>query len=297
MIYTLTFNPAIDYVMYFDEVSEGETNRAAREYAVIGGKGINVSVILKRLGVKSVAMGFAAGFTGDAILSELEKSGIDTDFVMLENGISRINVKVKSDAETELNGAGPDISEKATDELFKKLENLGEGDTLVLAGSVPKSLPEDIYCTIMERLQNKNVRFVVDAEGDLLLNTLKYKPFLVKPNHHELGGFFGKKLEDTDEIVFYAKKLQEKGAKNVLVSMAEKGAVLIDENGNSEFCPAFKGEVKNSVGAGDSMVAGFLAGIEKNDYSYALKLGSAAGSATAFSVGLAEKEDIMKLIV
>lgn len=297
MIYTLTFNPAIDYVMYFDGFSTGETNRAASEYAVIGGKGINVSVILNRLGVKSVAMGFAAGFTGDAILSELENCGVETDFVMLEKGISRINVKVKAGDETELNGIGPDISEKETAELFKKLENLCEGDTLVLAGSVPKSLPKDIYCTIMERIKDKNVRFVVDAEGELLLNTLKYKPFLIKPNHHELGGFFGKKLEDTDEIILYAKKLKEMGAENVLVSMAEKGAVLIDEKGDSEFCPAFKGEVKNSVGAGDSMIAGFLAGIEKGDFSYALKLGSAAGSATAFSVGLAEKEDIMKLIV
>ena len=296
MIYTLTFYPAIDYVMYFDGVDFGKTSRAKDEYTVIGGKGINVSVVLNRLGAKTVAMGFVAGFTGDAIKSELEKDGIKTDFVQLEKGISRINVKVKSESETELNGKGPEIPESAVDELYKKLDGIKEGDTLVLAGSVPESLPRDIYSRIMERLCHKNIKVVVDAEGELLLNCLKYKPFLIKPNHHELGAIFGKELKSQDEIVNHAKKLQEMGAENVLVSMGGEGAVLVDQNGNVHFCPAFSGELKNSVGAGDSMVAGFLKGIETNDFGYALKLGTASGSATAFCVGLATKEDIMKLI-
>lgn len=296
MIYTVTFNPAIDYVMYFDSISDGATNRSKSEHMVIGGKGINVSVILKRLGTPSVAMGFIAGFTGDAIKKELEKDGIETDFVCLENGISRINVKVKASLETELNGKGPEISDKALQQFSEKLEKLESGDILVLAGSVPSTLPADIYSKIMELLSDKNIKFVVDAEGDLLLNSLKYKPFLIKPNHHELGGIFGKCLKNHEQIIEHAKKLQQMGAKNVLVSMADKGAILVDETSASHFCPAFSGSVKNSVGAGDSMVAGFLAGLENGDFDYALKLGTASGSATAFSVGLAEKEDIFNLL-
>jgi len=296
MIYTLTFNPAIDYVMHFDAIETGKTNRSENEYAVIGGKGINVSVVLKRLGVPSAAMGFVAGFTGEAIRNELEGMGIKTDFVQLEKGMSRINVKVKTETETELNGKGPDISDAELTKLFEKLEGLKENDTLVLAGSIPKSLPKDIYSSIMEKLFRKGIRFVVDAEGELLLSCLKYKPYLIKPNHHELGALFGKTLTTHDEIILYAKKLTEMGAENVLVSMAEQGAILVEKSGATHFCPAAKGVVKNSVGAGDSMVAGFLAGAKNGDFAYALRLGSASGSATAFSEGLADKEDIMKLM-
>lgn len=296
MIYTVTFNPAIDYVMHLDRLSSGCTNRSESEYTVIGGKGINVSVILKRLGVPNIAMGFIAGFTGDAIKRSLENDGIKTDFVVIENGISRINVKIKADSETELNGRGPDITEQALQEFFGKLDRLTDGDTLVLAGSVPTSLPSDIYSKIMEYVSGKDIKFVVDAEKDLLLNSLKFKPFLIKPNHHELGAIFGKELKTNDEIMHHAKKLQDMGALNVLVSMAENGAILIDEKGDSHYLPAFCGKVKNSVGAGDSMVAGFLAGIQNSDFEYALKLGSAAGSATAFSEGLADKDDIYNIL-
>lgn len=298
MIYTLTFNPAIDYVMHFEKFSCGKTNRSYCEYTTIGGKGINVSVVLNRLGIPSVAMGFVAGFTGAAIEQELKAEGVETDFVHLSEGISRINIKIKSGEETELNGKGPYIPECAVKEFFEqKLTRIKDGDALVIAGSVPDSLPKDIYSKILDEISNKNVRIVVDAEGELLLNSLKYKPFLIKPNHHELAGIFGKELENDQEIVACGKELQRKGAENVLVSMAEKGAILIDKTGNSYFCPAFKGEVINSVGAGDSMVAGFLAGLEKEgDFKFALKLGSAAGSATAFSKGLARKDDILSLL-
>ena len=296
MIYTVTFNPAIDYVMNFNHVEMGKTNRSSYEYIQMAGKGINVSVVLKALGVPSVALGFVAGFTGAAIKNDLEKNKIETNFVFLKNGISRINIKVKSETETELNSKGPDIEKSDLEEFFKKLDCLKNGDTLVLAGSVPGSLPSNIYCEIMEYVSGKNIKFVVDAEGDLLINALKHKPFLIKPNHNELGAIFSKTLSSHDEIIECAKKLQSMGAKNVLVSMAENGAILLDQNGFSHFCPAFSGKVKNSAGAGDSMVAGFLAGLETNDFDYALKLGTAAGSATAFSPVLAEKDEIFNLI-
>lgn len=295
MVYTVTFNPAVDYIVHTDELRVGMTNRSEREEIYFGGKGINVSLVLRELGIKSKALGFVAGFTGAAIEKALLESGVDADFVHLDSGFSRINVKIKSSAETELNGSGPDIPEKALAELFEKLDEIKDGDAIVLAGSIPADLPEDIYERILERLRGKKIRAVVDATKDLLLNVLKYEPFLVKPNKQELEEMFGVKLQSVDDIIIYAKKLREMGAKNVLVSMAGEGAVLLDENGETHVCGVCRGTVKNSVGAGDSMVAGFIAGCEKS-YDYALKLGTASGGATAFSDGLARKDKIYELI-
>ena len=296
MVYTVTFNPAIDYVVHTEEMKLGATNRSEREEMYFGGKGINVSIVLRELGIDSKAFGFTAGFTGEAIEKGLADVGIDTDFVRLEKGNSRINVKIKASEETELNGQGPDIDDKAIATLFEKLDKLSDGDTLVLAGSIPSSLPADIYERILERLSGRNIRAVVDATKDLMLNVLKYKPFLIKPNNHELGEMFGVTLNSDEEIETYARKLQEMGAVNVLVSMAGDGAILIDEYGKMHRCGVCKGVVKNSVGAGDSMVAGFIAGVLNGDYEYALKLGTAAGGATAFSDGLATKEEITELV-
>lgn len=296
MIYTVTFNPAVDYIVHTKELTAGAVNRSDGEEIYFGGKGINVSLVLAQLGVKSIALGFVAGFTGEAIEKGIANAGIEADFVHLDNGFSRINVKIKSEKETELNGQGPDIDGKALDELFAKLDRLTKGDTLVLAGSIPASLPADIYERILEKLSGRNIRVVVDATKDLLLNVLKYKPFLIKPNNFELGEIFDTEMKTTEDIVKYAGKLQEMGAVNVLVSMAGDGAVLLDEYGKTHICGVCKGKVKNSVGAGDSMVAGFIAGCEKGDYEYALKLGTASGGATAFSDGLAEKKTIDELI-
>ena len=297
MIYTVTFNPAIDYVVKVPDLKLGSVNRTETDDVQLGGKGINVSVILNNLGVKNIALGFVAGFTGEKIKNALEKEGVKTDFIELNKGLTRINVKIKADEETEINGTGPDIPQSAVDELFEKLSALKSGDILILAGSIPKSMPDDIYEKIMERLSDKGIQFVVDATKDLLCNVLRYKPFLVKPNNFELEEIFNVKLDTDNDITTYAKKLQEKGARNVLVSMGGKGAILIDENGKDYKMDAVKGNVKNTVGAGDSMVAGFVAGfIEKNDYSYALKLGSASGSATAFSLNLATKQEIMDIL-
>ena len=296
MIYTVTFNPAIDYVIRTDAIKTGAVNRTASEQFYFGGKGINVSFVLAELGIKSKALGFVAGFTGEAIENGVREKGIDADFVHIEDGFSRINIKIKSDEETEINGQGPKITEKALDELYKKLDNLCDGDTLVLAGSVPSTLPADIYEKILSRLSNKNIRSVVDASGKLLLNVLKYKPFLVKPNNYELGEMFGVTLSTTEQIQYYAAKLKAMGARNVLVSMAGDGAILLDEHGVYHSCGVCKGSVRNSVGAGDSMVAGFIAGSESGDYSHALRLGTACGGATAFSDGLADKMDIARLM-
>lgn len=296
MVYTVTFNPAIDYVVHTGEMKLGATNRSEKEEMYFGGKGINVSIVLRELGIVSKALGFTAGFTGEAIENGLSEMGIDADFVRLKKGNSRINVKIKSTEETELNGQGPDIDENAIAALFEKLDKLSDGDTLILAGSIPSSLPSDIYEKILERLSCRNIKVVVDATKDLLLNVLKYKPFLVKPNNHELGEMFGVELKTDDDIEKYARKLQEMGAVNVLISMAGDGAMLIDEYGKMHRCGVCKGTVRNSVGAGDSMVAGFTAGSLKGDYEYALKLGTAAGGATAFSDGLAEKAKIDELL-
>ena len=296
MIYTVTFNPAVDLVVDTAEIRHGELNRLSGEQIFFGGKGINVSVILHELGVPTKALGFIAGFTGAAIEQSLQGRGISTGFIRLPAGFSRINVKIRSDGETELNGSGPDIGEKPLEMFFGQLDELSEDDTLVLAGSVPKSLPSDIYERILRHISGRGIRAAVDASGELLMNVMKYKPFVVKPNIYELGGMFGKQLRSADEAVVYAVKLKEAGARNVLVSMGGDGALLIDENGREYRCGVCRGTVKNSVGAGDSMLAGFLAGCEKGDYGYALKLGTAAGGATAFSDGLADKELINMLL-
>ncbi len=296
MIYTVTFNPAIDYVVHTGAMALGSVNRLEREEIYFGGKGINVSFVLHELGIKSRALGFLAGFTGDAIESGVARKGIETDFVFLSEGFSRINIKIKSGQETELNGQGPAIGEEALSKLFQKLDRLEDGDVIVLAGSIPSSMPSDIYENILKYLAGKKIRAVVDATNDLLMNVLKYRPFLIKPNNHELGEMFGVTLRSKEEIVAYAAKLKEMGAQNVLVSMAGDGALLLDEYGETHSCGACQGSLKNSVGAGDSMVAGFLAGIETGDYAYALKLGTAAGGATAFSDGLAQRETIEGLL-
>ncbi|MGN1051103.1 MAG: 1-phosphofructokinase [Acutalibacteraceae bacterium] len=297
MIYTVTFNPAIDYVVLLDKFNFGEVNRTTREYMNFGGKGINVSIMLSHLGIENVSLGFVAGFTGTAIETGLREKGIKTDFVHLKEGNTRINVKIKGNVESEINAQGPAILEEDIEKLFKKLDLLKSGDTLILAGSIPSSLPEDIYEKILSRLENKNIRFVVDATKDLLVNVLKYKPFLIKPNNHELEEIFGVKLTTVESIAKYAKKLQEMGAKNVLISMAKDGALLVDESGNIHQINAPKGKTVNSVGAGDSMVAGFVAGyLEKHDYLYALKLGTASGSASAFSEYIATKEEVYNLL-
>ena len=298
MIYTVTFNPAIDYVVRLDAPLEvGEVNRARGEDCVLGGKGVNVSGVLAELGCKSVALGFVAGETGAWLERGLAKQGIATDLIHLPEGMTRINVKIKAGQETELNGAGPNIPESAMQQLEAKLDALQEGDILILAGSIPASLAQDTYERLLARLQGKGVRAVVDATRDLLVNVLKYRPFLVKPNNHELGEIVGRRLTTDAEIVAAAAVLQSKGARNVLVSMAGDGALLLDEKGCTHRIGCPKGQVVNSVGAGDSMVAGFVAGyLQSGDYNAALRLGTACGSATAFSLGLAQKADIDALL-
>lgn len=297
MIYTVTFNPALDYIMRVDDLQSKDINRTRSEEIYYGGKGINVSVILTRLGVENKALGFVAGFSGKQIEDMLVSDGIKTDFVHLKEGYTRINVKIKCDRELDINANGPEIKREEVDALFEKLEELKSGDYLILAGSIPKALPDNMYEKILERLDGKGVNFVVDATGDLLKNVLKYKPFMVKPNHHELGEIFGVEITALEDIEKYAKKLQEMGAKNVLVSRGKDGAALIDEFGKVHTMGNVPGKIISSVGCGDSMVAGFVAGYAKEkDYAYALKLGSACGNATAFSSGLATKNEIDKML-
>ena len=298
MIYTVTFNPAIDYVVRLDAPLEvGEVNRAGGEDCVLGGKGINVSGVPAQLDCPSVALGFVAGETGAWLERGLEKQGLETDFVHLEQGMTRINVKIKAGQETELNGAGPDIPESAVRQLEEQLDALNENDILILAGSIPRSLPQDTYERLLARLQGKGVRAVVDATRDLLVNVLQYRPFLIKPNNHELGEIVGRELKTDAEIIAAARALQEKGACNVLVSMAGDGAILVDETGKVHRIGCPRGKVVNSVGAGDSMVAGFVAGwMQTGSYDMALRLGTACGSATAFSLGLATREKIEELL-
>ena len=298
MIYTVTFNPAIDYVVRLgNPLQPGAVNRAAGEDCVLGGKGINVSGVLAQLGVESVALGFIAGETGAWLERGLTAQGLHTDFIWLENGMTRINVKIKAGQETELNGAGPNIPESAMQALEAKLDALQKDDVLILAGSIPACLPQSTYERLLARLQGRGVRAVVDATQDLLLKVLPYKPFLIKPNNHELSEIVGRELTTDDEIVAAAAGLQAQGARNVLVSMAGDGALLLDENGAVHRIGCPKGKVVNSVGAGDSMVAGFVAGyLHTGDYRYALRLGTACGSATAFSVGLATKVEIDRLL-
>ena len=299
MIYTVTFNPAIDYVVRLDrELKVGDVNRARGEDCVLGGKGINVSGVLAELGCESVALGFVAGETGAWLERGLAAQGLKTDFVHLEHGMTRINVKIKAEKETELNGAGPDIPEGAMQALETKLDRLQKDDILILAGSIPASLAQTTYERLLARLEGSGVRAVVDATRDLLVNVLRYRPFLIKPNNHELSEIVGIKLTNDNEVVTAAKMLQEKGARNVLVSMAGDGALLLDEQGGVHRIGCPKGTVVNSVGAGDSMVAGFVAGYQQSggNYDTALRLGTACGSATAFSLGLATRQDIEKLL-
>lgn len=293
MIYTVTFNPSLDYIVSMDSFEMGRTNRTTGEQMFPGGKGINVSIVLSNLGIKNTALGFTAGFTGEQIEREVRKMGLLTDFISLNKGLSRINVKLKDYDGTEINGMGPDIEPVYVNALYEKLDRLAADDILVLAGSIPNSLPDSIYSDILARLQKKGVLFVVDATKDLLLNVLQYRPFLIKPNNHELGEIFQVTLNTREEVVPYAKKLQEKGARNVLVSMAGQGAVLVDALGGVHMLAAPKGKLINAVGAGDSMVAGFLAGwTEKKDYAYAFRMGISAGSASAFSELLATRQEI-----
>ena len=295
MICTVTFNPSLDYIVSVEDFKLGLTNRTSSELMLPGGKGINVSTVLMNLGIENTALGFMAGF-GDEIVRKLEEMGVRSDFIRIPEGVSRINLKLKSIDGTEINGMGPEISAEKVQELMKKLDTLKEGDVLFLAGSIPSSMPDDMYEKIMARLDGKGVMIVVDATRDLLVNVLKYHPFLVKPNNHELGEIFGVELKNRQDVIPYGKKLQEKGARNVLVSMAGEGAVLIAEDGQVFDAPAPKGKLINGVGAGDSMVAGFVAGwIEKQDYEYAFHMGVASGSASAFSENLATKEEIINV--
>lgn len=293
MIYTVTFNPSLDYFVSVDDFRLGMTNRTSTEQIFPGGKGINVSTVLGNLGYDSVALGFVAGFTGREICRRMTDYGCHADFIEIEEGISRINVKIKNIDGTEINGIGPDIPAAKVEELYKRLDLLGEGDVLVLAGSIPASVSDDIYKKIMQRLKHKGVRIVVDASKNLLLNVLEEKPFLIKPNHHELGEIFDVRIISRESAVPYAKKLQTMGARNVLVSMSGQGAVLVDENGQCHMSPAPEGTLVNAVGAGDSMVAGFIAGwLQKKDYHHAFKMGIASGSASAFSEFLATRREV-----
>lgn len=297
MIYTVTLNPSIDYVVHIDKLISGITNRTISEEYYFGGKGINVSHVLAELDLDNTALGFVAGFTGEAIEKGTEHPRITTDFIHLKEGVSRINVKIKSDEETEINGQGPHIDDEALAAFMEKTDGIVDGDTLILSGSIPKTMPDDVYERILERLKDRRVRIVVDATKKLLANSLKYRPFLIKPNRQEISEMFGVEVKDEETTLFYARRLQEMGAQNVLVSLGGDGAMLLDEFGKVHKAAAAKGKVLNTVGSGDSMVAGFVAGcILKNDYAYALRLGTACGGATAFLPGLATREKIEELM-
>lgn len=297
MIYTVTFNPSLDYIATVENFTCGIVNRTKEEIIFPGGKGINVSMVLKNLGHESTALGFLAGFTGREIQRLLEEKGIETDFISVDKGISRINVKLRSDEESEINGQGPAISSEDIKKLYEKLDALKDGDILVLAGSIPDVMPDSMYMDIMKHLQGKKLKIVVDATRDLLVNVLQYHPFLIKPNNHELGEIFGVAIESKEDVITYAKELQQKGACNVLVSMAGEGAVLAAEDGSIFKAEAPKGKVVNSVGAGDSMVAGFLAGyLEHGGYADAFRMGVCTGSASAFSEELATRAEVADLL-
>ncbi len=296
MIYTITFNPSLDYIISCENFRLGETNRVTKEQMFPGGKGINVSIVLSNFGLDTTALGFLAGFTGEEIKRLIVEKGIKNEMIPISTGFSRINVKLKSKEESELNGMGPVIDDEAIAKLYAKLDLLTSSDILCLAGSIPSSMPSTIYSDIMKHLEGRGIRIVVDATKDLLMNVLKYKPFLIKPNNHEIGELFGVRLTKREEVVPYARQLQQKGAVNVLVSMAGEGAVLIDENGEVYQSEAPKGTVVNSVGAGDSMVAGFIYGYLKyGSYSEAFRYGLATGSASAFKEELASPEDVEEL--
>ena len=298
MIFTVTLNPSIDYVVRLDKLTNGITNRTTSEEYYFGGKGINVSCVLAELGLDSTAYGFVAGFTGEAIEKGIRNDRIITDFIKLKHGISRINIKIKAGEETEINCQGPHIDDSELERLLQKIDRIANGDTLVIAGSIPNTMPDDVYERMLERISRKVVKIVVDATKQLLVNSLKYKPFLIKPNRQELSEIFGTEVKTEDDIEKYAKELQKMGAKNVLISLGGEGAMLIDENGEKHKAGVLKEKVINTVGSGDSMVAGFVAGYEKeHSYPYALKLGSVCGNATAFLSGLATREKIDELLV
>lgn len=297
MIYTLTLNPSLDYVVTVADFKRGVVNRTQHEYMLPGGKGINVSWVLKNLGMDSHVLGFVAGFTGTEIERRIQKEGCIPDFIELEEGMSRINVKLRSGDMSEINAAGPDITKEAMERLYQKLDSLAEGDVLVLAGSIPGSLPDATYYNIMEYLKGRGIMIVVDATRELLRNVLPLQPFLIKPNHHELGELFDADIRTREDVKLYGRKMQEMGARNVLVSMGGAGAVLLTEEGTVYEGDAPDGIVKNAVGAGDSMVAGFLYGyLTTGDYEYALKMGLCCGSASAFSEELATKEEVERLM-
>ena len=296
MIYTVTFNPSLDYIVTVDNFTTGRVNRTTTEFMYPGGKGINVSIVLKNLGYDNIALGFEAGFTGEEIIRRISDMGIIHDFIHVDNGLSRINVKIRSYNESEINGQGPAIEADHINKLYQRFDKLKNGDILVLAGSIPTVMPDSMYMDIMKYLKGRNIKIVVDATKDLLVNVLEYRPFLIKPNNHELGEIFGVELKTRDEVVEYAKRLQKMGAVNVLVSMAGEGAVLVAEDGIIFKTPAPKGVVKNSVGAGDSMVAGFIAGyLNSGNYVEAFKMGVCTGSASAFSDMLATKAEVEAL--
>ena len=297
MIYTVTFNPSLDYIVSVDYFRTGGINRTKKELLFPGGKGINVSIVLKNLGFDNIALGFTAGFTGDEIQRLLDEKGVRNDFVRVKQGMSRINVKLRSDEETEINGMGPAIASEDIDTLYRQLDGLKRGDILALSGSIPSVMPETMYMDIMAYLAGRGILIAVDATRDLLVKVLPFHPFLIKPNNHELGEIFGTEIKSKADVETYARKLQEQGAQNVLVSMAGDGAVLVDENGVAYQAEAPKGKLVNSVGAGDSMVAGFIAGyLTSGDYAQALRMGLCAGSASAFSDELATREEVIALL-
>lgn len=297
MIYTVTFNPSLDYIVSVPGFELGKTNRTESEQLLPGGKGINVSILLNHIGIESTALGFCAGFTGEEIKRQLQVQGIHTDFIQMENGCARINLKLQNVEGTEINGMGPAISEEKTKELLERLDVLKEGDVLVLAGSIPASMPDDMYRNIAARMEGKKILLAVDATKDLLVNVLEYHPFVIKPNNHELGEIFGVKITEKEDVITYAKKMPEKGAGNVLVSMAGDGAVLVAEDGSIFQAEAPKGKVVNSVGAGDSMVAGFVTGyLKTGSYKEAFQMGVCTGSASAFSEELATEPEVLALL-
>ena len=297
MIYTVTLNPSIDYVVHLDSFVDGITNRTTGEEYYFGGKGINVSNVLAELNLESTALGFVAGFTGEAIEKGVRNERITTDFIHLREGISRINVKIKAGEETEINGQGPRIDDEALAALMERIDRITDGDTIIIAGNVPNTMPDDVYERMLERLQGKDVRIVVDATKKLLVNALKYRPFLIKPNRQEISEIFGVEVKNEADTERYARELQKLGAQNVLVSLGGEGAMLIDADGMKHKQGVLPGKVVNTVGSGDSMVAGFVAGWElEHSYAFALKLGSACGNATAFLPGLATREKIDELL-
>lgn len=297
MIYTITFNPALDYISQVENFEIGKINRTKTEKILPGGKGLNVSTVLKNLGIESTALGFIAGFTGEELKRSIEEKGIKTDFIKVEKGITRINVKISSNEETALNGNGPEITEEDINKLLEKIEKITKEDMVILAGNIPRCINNDIYEIICKTLEKNNVTFVVDATKELLMNVLKYKPFLIKPNKEELEETFKEKVETKEEIIVYAKKLQQMGARNVLISLGGEGAILVTTEEKEYYSKAPKGKVLNTVGAGDSMVAGFIAGYEQSgDFEQAFKMGIATGSASSFSMNLATAEEVANLL-